>query len=211
MQIHIKPGRPDQSSDRIAELIWSTDPVLMNFMFGEISVFQRATAQEWPSKAGILCHKQAFVAEAGDKIVGLCIGHTTEEYGPNFEAAQRIQSEALGVAEGAHIQQALTWMDRLFPDPQDGSFYVLELAVSDDAQGQGLGRKLLSNAVERARQTGCKRLALDVSADNPGVEFYLGLGLTTEIETRVPFLADNHGVGTHLHMSAPIDALDIAA
>jgi len=210
MQININPGHPDQSSDRIAELIWSTDPVLMNFMFGEMSVFQRAAAREWPSEAGILCHKQAVVAQTDDRIVGLCIAHTTEEYGPNFEAAQRIQSDALSAAEGAHIEKALAWMDRLFPEAQGESFYVLELAVSEEAQGQGLGRRLLSNAVDRARQKGCNRLALDVAADNPAVQFYQQLGLKTEIETRVPFLADGHGVGTHLHMSAPLDELDFS-
>ncbi len=207
MQVSIKAGQPDHASERIAELIWSTDPVLMNFMFGDISAFRRATAREWPSDAGLICYKQAFVAEANDEIVGLCIGHTTEEYGPNFEAAQRIQSAALRAAEGGHIREALDWMDRLFPAPRDESFYILELAVSENAQGLGLGRKLLGKAVERARQLQCKRLALDVAADNPAVDFYLQLGLEVEIETRVPCLADGFGIGAHLHMSAPLGKL----
>lgn len=206
MQVTIKAARPDDSSARIADLIWSTDPELMNFMFDDVSVFQRAIKREWPSEKGLLCHKQAFVAEASDEIVGLCVGHTSEEYGPNFEAAQRIQSSALGEAEGQHLRDALNWMDRLFPEPREESFYILELAVSEKARGLGLGRGLFSEALGRARRMGCKRLALDVAADNPAVDLYGHLGLEVEIETRVPFLADGFGIGTHLHMSAPLDA-----
>ena len=203
----IHAARPDISPAGVAKLIWSTDPVLMKFMFGELSIFERAVEREWPSDKGLLCHKQAIVAETGGKVLGLCVAHTTEEYGPNFEAAQRIQTAALDATEGRHLRDALNWMDRLFPEPRGGSFYILELAVNDAAQGQGLGRSLFSAAVERGRSTGCERLALDVAADNPAVNLYRHLGLEVEIETRVPFLADGFGIGTHLHMSAPLDAL----
>ncbi len=209
LDVTIGPARADLPPEPIAELIWSTDPALMDFMFRELSVFEKVVKREWPLKEGLICHKQAIVAVSADEFVGLCIGHTNEEYGPNFEAAQRVQTAALNAAEGQHLREALNWMDRLFPEPRASSFYILELAVSEAARGQGLGRRLISGSVERARSKGCERLALDVAADNPAVGLYRHLGLEIEIETRVPFLADGFEIGTHVHMSAALEKLDL--
>ncbi len=130
-----------------------------------------------------------------------------EEYGPNFEAAQPRTDRGAECRRGSTF--ALNWMDRLFPEPRASSFYILELAVSEAARGQGLGRRLISGSVERARSKGCERLALDVAADNPAVGLYRHLGLEIEIETRVPFLADGFEIGTHVHMSAALEKLDL--
>ncbi len=204
----ITAATPDLPSKDIAALIWSTDPVLMDYMFGDPAVFEKVVAEEWSSAEGLLSHGQGMVATEGDQLLGLCVGHTEDEYETNFEASQHVQTRALSPDQGAHLQRALMWMNRLFPDPRAGSFYVLELAVAPDARGKGLGRALLQAAVRRARDRGCARLALDVAADNPVVAFYERIGLQIEIETRVPHLTRAFGVGPHLHMSAALHELE---
>jgi len=44
--------------------------------------------------------------------------------------------------------------------------YVQTIAVAPDAQGHGLGTRLLAALVEESHRRGCKRLDLEVRADN---------------------------------------------
>jgi ribosomal-protein-alanine N-acetyltransferase len=44
--------------------------------------------------------------------------------------------------------------------------YVQTVAVAPDAQGQGLGTRLLSELIQEAERRGCKHLDLEVRADN---------------------------------------------
>ena len=44
--------------------------------------------------------------------------------------------------------------------------YVQTIAVAPDAQGHGLGTRLLAALVEESQRRGCKRLDLEVRADN---------------------------------------------
>jgi ribosomal protein S18 acetylase RimI-like enzyme len=59
--------------------------------------------------------------------------------------------------------------------------WLEDLYVTDAARGAGVGRALVSAALERARQRGCKRVELDVNESNTeAIAFYEGLGFTTE-------------------------------
>ena len=54
---------------------------------------------------------------------------------------------------------------------------VEDVFVSADARGSGLGRALVSAAIDRARERGCRRMELDTGADNaPAQGLYRSLG-----------------------------------
>ena len=54
---------------------------------------------------------------------------------------------------------------------------VEDVFVSADARGSGLGRELVTFAIERARERGCRRMELDTGADNaPAQGLYRSLG-----------------------------------
>jgi ribosomal protein S18 acetylase RimI-like enzyme len=54
---------------------------------------------------------------------------------------------------------------------------VEDVFVSEDARGSGLGRELVTAAIERARERGCRRMELDTGADNePAQRLYRSLG-----------------------------------
>ena len=44
--------------------------------------------------------------------------------------------------------------------------YVQTIAVAPDAQGQGLGTRLLTGLIDESQRRGCKHLDLEVRADN---------------------------------------------
>ncbi len=54
---------------------------------------------------------------------------------------------------------------------------VEDVFVREEARGTGLGRALVSAAIERARERGCRRLELDTGDDNtPAQGLYRSLG-----------------------------------
>jgi ribosomal protein S18 acetylase RimI-like enzyme len=202
--VNVEPARADVPPEAVADLLWSTDPVLNRYMFRTMPTLHRILAAVWPAEHGMLCHRQALVVTSENRIRGLLVGHTSQDWPVHFEASLTVQAQNLAEDEAQHLNAAIYWMDRLFPTPRDGSYYVLELAVSEKAQGVGLAKRLLEAAIGQASQAGCTAICLDVAADNPAVNFYKHLGFKVEIETRVPFLAETQGIGTHFHMVRPL-------
>lgn len=196
----VGPADPHVAMDRMAELLWSSDPKLNAYIYQTSSVLRRIINAEWPEDRGLLSHKQARTAVSGDVLLGLLVGHTTAEYAANFEASLTLQTKGMSQGEIDHLTAAIHWMDRLFPEARDGSYYILELSTMPEARGQGIASLLLTAAEERARAAGCHAICLDVAADNAAVGFYHNRGFETEIETNVPYLELNHGIGPHLHM-----------
>jgi GNAT superfamily N-acetyltransferase len=59
--------------------------------------------------------------------------------------------------------------------------WLEDLFVERAARRTGLGRALVTAALERARARGCRRIELDVNEQNEGaLRFYESLGFTTE-------------------------------
>ena len=55
--------------------------------------------------------------------------------------------------------------------------HVEDVFVRAEARGSGLGRELVSAAIERARERGCRRLELDTAEENvPALGLYRSLG-----------------------------------
>ncbi|MEA2402787.1 MAG: hypothetical protein QOK00_3190 [Thermoleophilaceae bacterium] len=59
--------------------------------------------------------------------------------------------------------------------------WLEDLFVESDARRSGLGRALISEALERARARGCRRIDLDVNEDNASaLALYREMGFSTE-------------------------------
>ncbi len=60
---------------------------------------------------------------------------------------------------------------------EDQALHLHEISVRREAQGQGVGRKLLQQVVDAARHTGARELTLTTFADVPwNAPFYAQLG-----------------------------------
>ncbi|SLN33022.1 putative acetyltransferase [Ruegeria meonggei] len=176
----------------------------MMFLFGTKDRWHRVFAYDWSETSGIVCHKQTCLAMQGQKVAGVLVSHTLEEFDAHFVQTRRRQGETEGPAFRKHLDIAFDLMTQLFPHGLDGSYFVFDLAVSADARHQGIRRNLIDAAIAKAKAAGCVRVCLDVAADNDAVQFYKRIGMQVAVETRVPQLANQHGVGTHLHMVLPL-------
>ncbi|WP_192596347.1 ribosomal protein S18-alanine N-acetyltransferase [Nesterenkonia lutea] len=82
---------------------------------------------------------------------------------------------------------------------------VQTLAVAPEAQGQGLGTRLLNLLIAAAREQGAEQVLLEVRADNPGAQaLYLREGFHP-IHTRARYYPDGQDA---LIMQKPLTDLD---
>jgi ribosomal protein S18 acetylase RimI-like enzyme len=61
--------------------------------------------------------------------------------------------------------------------------HVEDVFVREEARGSGLGRELVSAAIDRARERGCRRLELDTAEENaPALGLYRSLGFRSGLD-----------------------------
>ena len=88
------------------------------------------------------------------------------------EGGEFLLAAAGGAAVGV-VQLRYRWS--VWTSSEDA--WIEDVFVSEDARGTGLGRALVEAAIERARERGCRRIELDVDADNdPALALYRSLG-----------------------------------
>jgi ribosomal protein S18 acetylase RimI-like enzyme len=88
---------------------------------------------------------------------------------------------------------------------EPGSLYISSLSVAPRHRGQGLGRRLLAAARERARRLGCPSLSLICLDQNQGAKrLYEREGFTTIDRRDVVPHPLIHATGTALLMASPV-------
>jgi len=75
------------------------------------------------------------------------------------------------------------------------SYYIAHLAVSPELHRNGIGSKLVENAIIKARREGYGSCSLDVSIKNdPGLKLYEKLGFKIVKEIRERSLEKKYGI-----------------
>ncbi len=123
-------------------------------------------------------------AEDGERLVGMALGYTAD-------AKRKFSDAPIERAAGRRrfrmnaLKTLATPMLRVLNVVPDGYFYLLALAVDEDARGQGVGSLLMGHVEDHAREVGAEKLALDVAATNVGARrLYERRGMV--IESRWP-------------------------
>lgn len=199
-QAQLRPATAEQAR-AVAPLILDTDPALWRWLFcrdleGALLFFE----EEWQVERGTFSYSLGTAAVLDGDLVGIEQGfdrQTEDEYRP--ESGKR--GGPLLSPETAHgvVANVTTYGSYLVPPIPEGVYYVQFLSVAPQARGRGLGRLLLGNAFERAKQQGYSACHLDVSSKNQAVDFYLQMGMEILSECRVVPL-DEHGVHSHFRM-----------
>lgn len=107
--------------------------------------------------------------------------------GPSLESTREFVRSILG---GAGVQLlavdsndvVVGWCD-IVRNPQEGFRHVgrLGMGLLPEYRGQGLGRRLVTEAIRGSREAGIERIELEVFASNePAIALYQALGFVTE-------------------------------
>lgn len=200
MEISIVDGVQVEGDDRMADLLWYTDPAIFAFIFGELSVFRRLFPQEWTSSYSTQQRDETRVALAGDRVVGLVNSFGGAEVTSRFVVTMERQLAALEPRAQGQLIAAYDAMEWLFPRVPDDALYILNIVVAADLRRQDLGRKLIAEAAQKARRLGLRSVHLDTATDNPAVHFYRRVGFRPVVESRALSLPEGISLPNHYRM-----------
>lgn len=80
-------------------------------------------------------------------------------------------------------------------DVGPGDLYIADLAIDDSLRGQGIGRKVLGDVIEYARQENLNRVILDADFRNEGAKkLYEKVGFKEFNKKRLKFLNFERGM-----------------
>ncbi|MDZ4159863.1 MAG: GNAT family N-acetyltransferase [Anaerolineaceae bacterium] len=192
--------RPANISDAPAasELILATMGKAGEVLFG-LGSRQRAAAAMasfFQRSAGRFSHRYVDVAEVDDRQAGLLLSFP----------ARRLFIETLwlglemmreySVGELARLAWVNVHGDFLAKEAEPDQYYVAHLAVAQLFQRQGVARRLMAAAEERARAAGLGKCALTVDlANTTARRLYESLGYAVVHTHRTPELEARFGTG----------------
>lgn len=123
-------------------------------------------------------------AERDGRIVGMVLGFTGERHS-GFSDQPLKEVEGYPALRVTVVRTLMAPLFRILETIRDGDYYLLAIAIDEDARRQGVATALMDFAEDQARAERATRLSLDVSADNVGARrLYERRGMT--IESRWP-------------------------
>lgn len=171
-----------------APLLFATGPAYFTYVLGAGHGKDRAmqfTQKAFAADRGPLSHVYARVTERDGVLVGITLGYPIRDKAAIERAMLTVSLRGYSVVEWFRfVARGLKAQRLLGSVPPDG-YYLGQLAVADSARGQGLGRMLLEDVLQRATEAGHRQCMLHVSIDNErAVELYKRSGFLITAEMR---------------------------
>lgn len=186
------------------ELTYATGSATFNYQYGSRHIFERIVAASWLREGSLFAYDQARLALDGPELLGIELGYTGYELERRARKLDRlwqemIEQKSITAVEYQAIVHRQYLTSFLIPRIPTDTYYVYLLSVRPDAHREGIGRTLMTAAIERAQRARHTAVHLDVFSDNPAVGFYRAMGFEILAKTTVPIPSD-HGVPMELRM-----------
>lgn len=184
--ILLKQGRAEDAKS-LANLVLSSAPILLPYLFGDkhqaLQFIQRAGERE-DGQYSASRHHLAFDKDKAVASVTLWSNSLPASF---HHHTLKCLSDFLHADQIAHLVSTNDYIAKVFLPPSDTQLCVGHLAVLEDYQGMGIGKKLIAHSLQVAKRQGKKQLVLDVDANNEqALSFYLGVGFN--VQTKASFL-----------------------
>jgi len=192
--------------NQVPDLVHATGEATYNYLFGADRIlFNSFMKVSWIEPKTLFSHSETTLAVDGSELLGIEIGYGGADWysfsqaggktiGQLFASGDLDEDGLRGLSERSNYT---SYLNAHIPEH---AYYIIALSVTEAARGTGIGAKLLTNAMDRAKQEGYKELQLDVFSDNPAVHFYQSMGLTCMAETSAPVPREN-GVPMEMRMA----------
>lgn len=186
----VTAARPDDDPLAIAKLIFQTAPHSYDYIFdGDRASCLRFIADQWVSENGQYSHTRASVARFGERVVGVEIGGTVDEWDTSERSDVRdAMTESIG---NALQEESWQWfatsceqLSHLMVTVPRDIYYLQILSVSRSFQGYGLGKSLLEAAADKALERQLHGCYLDVFSGNRAAGFYQKMGFRKAEKTK---------------------------
>lgn len=170
-----------------ARLIHHTDPGVWHYLFdGERDAYDAFARGLWRLAGNSFSHSETVAVTGSDTMLALEMGYPGAAEPALRQAMNRAARDFLPERWARPLLERARDIDYLTPYLPPDCYYIHFLSVQPQARGRGLGRRLLHNSFERAREHGCRSVHLDVYCDNPAVDLYRGFGFRIVVRTAFP-------------------------
>jgi len=201
MSIELQDAGAVPASDHLAMMLWDTDPELFAVAFrSDRAAWRRVFEAEWVAEIGLHTRRRATLAVSDGRELGVVICFPGTDAVANFTASLERECSNLSPEGAQALRHAFELMGWLFPPIPDNVLYVINLVVSQEARGRGIGRLLMERAESLARRLHLDGIHLDAVTKAPAFRFYCGIGYEPMVETRLYRLPEGYPLGGHSRM-----------
>lgn len=186
-EMTIRPAKPDDWQQAVP-LIYTAGPEAFDYAFTQpgFCMVQDYLRRAFQGERGQFSYRYHWVLLHNGELMGTMLNY-------DLQSIQELHWPTVRSVLGYYRWRSLkvakrgAVIEKIMPPPADGVLMVANLAISGQAQGLGLGSKLIAHAENRARQMGKRGLALDVSVENPSAQkLYERLGFKVLDENPSP-------------------------
>ncbi|MDJ0580121.1 GNAT family N-acetyltransferase [Crocosphaera sp.] len=173
-----RPACPDDALE-VAKLAILAGGGIFEFLledFVKDISLENLVALEVKKETGNLSYIQTEVAELNGKIIG-----SLKSTDANQEDITKEEKDFLP-------SEKLDWLKNLFSDRTKEGYYINSLAVNSNYRKQGIGKKLIDNVKDKAKQNNDSFLTLHVWSDNVrAIKFYENQGFKAVKQLDIDF------------------------
>ena len=179
MSITIRTAHINDANPAI-NYIFSSGPAAFNFVFNQPLKFLNESFLRGRSQFGFQNHHVAIL---------------NEQVVASIACFDRNEAQSMEIGCILDMLKFYRWrfptaairglrFERIVPKPIKHSLYIAHLGVDKHCRGQGIGKQLITWAIDKARKQGYQSVSLDVAKSNQQAEkLYLSLGFE-EIASR---------------------------
>jgi len=186
-------------------LIHMSAPAFYDYWFGNPLFLKQFLEAAWLAEGNLFSHTEATCAADGEVLMGVELGYSGKD---QRELKRGLIDVGMALLKSSAVNQEdlMLYSDKGFkvkylnPAIPKKSYYVTTLSVVEKYRGQGVGKRLLENAIKKACSDGYREIHLDVQSDNTAVAFYERLGFRCFAKTIVPELLHDHQVPMMMRM-----------
>jgi len=158
----------------VAPFLFDSAYELLTFMFGDRKKAVTTLAHLFDEPGGHFSHAFAKVLSVDGVTTGVELGYDLETLTAQELRGTLNTFKTTPISRWPHLVfRVAPALSGYVPPPSLDAYYINNIAIDQNARGNGLGKMLLNHVVEQARVDGHAAIELDVTATNKGaIRFY---------------------------------------